>query len=206
MRRSTVPTLREQKKALRTFVLVARDGLSLAERAAGSAAILARFTALPEVVAARSILCFAAFGSEVATVPLMRWVLASHKVLAVPLVVGPEQMESRRVTDPDRDLSPGHWQIPEPGPGLPALSPQSLDVIVVPGSAFAADGSRIGYGGGFYDAYLGRAPQARRVAVAYDVQILARLPQSGHDLPMDVIVTENRMLRPPRGRAPHTGD
>ena len=136
----------------------------------------------------------------------MRWVLARHKVLAVPLVVGPEQMESRRVTDPDRDLAPGHWQIPEPDPGLPALSPQSLDVIVVPGSAFGEDGSRIGYGGGFYDAYLERAPQAWRVAVAYDVQVLARVPQSAHDLPMDVIVTENRVLRPPRGRAALTED
>jgi len=199
-----VSTLREQKKTLRRFVLAGRDGLSLAERAATSAAILERLTATPEVADARSILCFAAFGSEVATAPFMRWVLARHKVLAVPLVVGPEQMESRQVTDPDRDLAPGHWQIPEPDPDLPAVSPQSLDVVVVPGSAFGEDGSRIGYGGGFYDAYLGRAPQAWRVAVAYDVQVLTRVPQSGHDLPMDVIVTENRVLRPPHGRAPLT--
>ncbi len=201
-----MPTLREQKRTLRRFVLASRDGLSLAERAAASAAILAHFTALPEVAAARSILCFAAFGSEVATAPLMHWVLARNKVLAVPLVVGPEQMESRRVTDPDRDLAPGHWQIPEPDPGLPAVSPQSLDVIVVPGSAFGENGSRIGYGGGFYDVYLERAPQAWRVAVAYDAQVLARVPQSAHDLPMDVIVTENRVLRPPRGRAALTAD
>jgi 5-formyltetrahydrofolate cyclo-ligase len=199
-----VPTLREQKKALRRFVLAGRDGLSLAERGAGSAAILARLTELPEMAAARSVLCFAAFGSEVDTAALMRWVLAGHKVLAVPLIVGPEQMESRLVTDPDRDLAPGHWQIPEPDPDLPELSPQSLDVVVVPGSAFGEDGSRVGYGGGFYDAYLGRAAQAWRVAVAYDLQVLARVPQSGHDLPMDVIVTESRVLRPPRGRAPQT--
>jgi 5-formyltetrahydrofolate cyclo-ligase len=196
-----VARLREQKKVLRKFVLAGRDGLSPAERAAGSAAILARFTALPEVAAAGSIFCFAAFGSEVETVPLMRWVLASHKALGVPLIVGPGQMESRQVTDPDRDLAPGNWQIPEPDKDLPALSPYVLDVIVVPGSTFGKDGSRIGYGGGFYDAYLERASQAWRVAVAYDVQILNRLPQSGHDLPMDVIVTETRVLRPARGRA-----
>ena len=129
-----MPTLREQKKAVRTFALAARDGISLAERAAGSAAILERLAALPEVAAARSILCFAAFGSEVATTALMRWVLASHKVLAVPLIIGPEHMESRRVSDPERDLASGHWQIPEPDPSLPELSPESLDVVIVPGS------------------------------------------------------------------------
>ncbi len=76
----------------------------------------------------------------------------------------------------------------------PPISPADLDVILVPGLAFAAsDGARLGRGGGFYDRFLARPEvRARRVGIAFEMQVLPRIPCEPHDLHVDEIVTECR--------------
>jgi 5-formyltetrahydrofolate cyclo-ligase len=67
---------------------------------------------------------------------------------------------------------------------------------VPPGVAFDRSGRRVGYGGGFYDRFLPMLGWAGpRIALAFDVQLVDELPAGGFDLPVDVIVTESRVLR-----------
>jgi 5-formyltetrahydrofolate cyclo-ligase len=72
-----------------------------------------------------------------------------------------------------------------------------MDVVVVPGSVFDAAGRRCGYGGGFYDTYL---PLTRVgtpwVALAFEAQLVEKLPCEAHDLAVTAIVTETRVIRP----------
>jgi 5-formyltetrahydrofolate cyclo-ligase len=188
------------KRALRRSVVATRDGLPAAERAVRDRDILARFAALPEARAASRILCFVSFGSEVATLPLIGWALRRGKLVAAPRVVGPRVMEARRVRDVDADLEPGAYGILEPRADLPLVAPEEFDLVVVPGSVFTPGCARLGYGGGFYDAYLRRAARASRIALAYEVQLVEELPLEEHDLPADAIVTELRVLRRPESR------
>jgi 5-formyltetrahydrofolate cyclo-ligase len=117
--------------------------------------------------------------------------------VALPRVVGPRLLEARHVTDPDADLEPGAWGIPEPRKGLPAVPPRQIDAVVVPGAAFSVAGARCGYGGGFYDTYLPELrPGTPRVALAFETQIVDALPSAPHDLRVDTIVTETRVIRP----------
>ena len=68
-------------------------------------------------------------------------------------------------------------------------------MILVPGVAFDARGFRIGYGGGFYDRALPRyRPPARAIGVAFDFQLAAEIPNADHDVPVDRVVTDVRVL------------
>jgi 5-formyltetrahydrofolate cyclo-ligase len=67
--------------------------------------------------------------------------------------------------------------------------------VLVPGVAFDPAGGRLGYGGGFYDRLLPLlAPGTARVAGAYDMQLVDRVPAAPHDLAVEVIVTETRTI------------
>ena len=62
----------------------------------------------------------------------------------------------------------------------------------------------MGYGGGFYDTFLSRArPDARRVGICFDLQVVERAPREPHHLCVDLIVTERRTIETGcRGAAP----
>jgi 5-formyltetrahydrofolate cyclo-ligase len=185
------------KRTVRDRVLQARDRLSLREREACDEAILARLIDLPEVRVARTIMTYVTFRSEVDTRGLIDWALAAGKTVAVPRIRGPRKMEAFCLQEPAQDLVCGTWDIPEPCDGLDACAPQTIDLIVIPGAVFAVDGSRIGYGGGFYDTYMHTLrPEVARVALAFELQIVDELPREAHDLPVDAIVTERRVIRP----------
>ena len=84
----------------------------------------------------------------------------------------------------------------EPDPGR-------VDVVVVPGLAFTADGHRLGQGGGWYDRFLVRVPErVLVVGVGFAEQLVAELPIEPHDVPLDAIITEVGVHRPGPGVGP----
>ena len=89
----------------------------------------------------------------------------------------------------------------EPRDGA-AIPPEELDVVIAPGLAFDQTGHRIGYGGGFYDRFLRRAPRALRVGICFEVQLVDAVPAGVRDEIVDAIVTEGRTVwaRPARSR------
>jgi 5-formyltetrahydrofolate cyclo-ligase len=103
-------------------------------------------------------------------------------------------MAFRFVADPDAMNEHG-FGFREPTPGDPEASPDELDVIVIPALAVDPRGHRIGYGAGYYDRALPRyAPPAVTVAVAFDFQLIAEVPESPLDVPAGWIVTDTRTL------------
>jgi 5-formyltetrahydrofolate cyclo-ligase len=188
---------RVAKQVVRDRVLQARDRLDERKRATFDKAILARLIDLPEVRSARTLMTYVTFRSEVDTRGLIDWALAAGKTVAVPRVRGPRDMEAYCLRDPRQDLVCGTWDIPEPCDGLDECAAQAIDLIVIPGAVFAADGGRIGYGGGFYDTYMHTLrSEVPRVALAFELQVIDELPREAHDLPVDAIVTERRVIRP----------
>ena len=184
------------KQTIRRRVLTARDALSEDERRRKSKAIVEQAQLLPEIANATTLMLFVSFGSEVDTDELIASALASGKAVYLPKVLASRLMTACRVDDPSRQLEPGTWGIPEPRDGLPEASPQTLDAVVVPGVVFDTAGARYGYGGGFYDSYLPLTrPGVPRVALAFDLQVMKSLLVAPHDLAVDVIVTETRVIR-----------
>jgi 5-formyltetrahydrofolate cyclo-ligase len=197
----TGTALREAKRALRVRMIAARDALDLAYRATASRSICTRVETLPSFTAARIVLVTLPFGSEWDTRPLARAALAAGKMLVVPRVNGATRMlELHAIGDATADVTPGYQGIPEPLPTRPRVDAATIDWVLVPGVAFSADGRRLGYGGGYYDRLMTQLrPAIPRVAGAFDVQIAERIPAASHDLSVDVIVTESRILPAPAG-------
>jgi 5-formyltetrahydrofolate cyclo-ligase len=107
-------------------------------------------------------------------------------------------LELHAIADPVRDVAPGHQGIPEPLSHCPTVAPTAVDWVLVPGVTFDRTGRRLGYGGGYYDRLLPLVPaRAPRIAGAFRVQIVERVPAGPHDMRVDAIVTEAETVLPP---------
>ncbi|HQR10089.1 MAG TPA: 5-formyltetrahydrofolate cyclo-ligase [Casimicrobiaceae bacterium] len=188
--------LHEAKRALRTQVIGARDALDPDYRARASLGIVARLRALPSFASARAVLVTLPFGSEWDTRSLASAALESGKLLVVPRVNSRTRMlELHAISDIAGQISLGYRGIPEPLPDRPRVEATDIDWVLVPGVAFSRDGFRLGYGGGYYDRLMSTmSPAAPRVAGAFDIQVVPRIPAASHDLCVDQIVTETLVL------------
>ena len=172
-------------------MLAARDALSPEKRTAKSREIEERLFSLPEFKSARIVLFFASFRSEVDTGSMIRRALTFGKRVVLPKVDG-TGLALYEIADWDNDVSPGAWGIPEPHEKRPVRLDE-LDLILVPGAAFDERGNRLGYGAGFYDKLLSAFTKTT-LALAFEAQIVPRVPAEEHDVPVKKIVTEKRVI------------
>ena len=97
--------------------------------------------------------------------------------------------------EPGTPLEPNELGIEEPPADAARVDLARVDLIIVPAVAFDARGHRIGQGHAYYDRLLPQLPAAFKVAVGYDFQLLADLPDQPGDARVDAIVTDARVLR-----------
>ncbi len=179
------------KKEIRKQALVERDNIPPDRRTAMSREIEERLFGLPELRSARVVMFFASFRSEVGTETMIRRALRSGKRVILPKVAGKE-LALFEIKDFDADVEKGAWGIPEPRPLVPAMLDE-IDLIIMPGAAFDERGNRLGYGAGYYDKLL-PAFKGITIALAFEAQILSRVPADPHDAPVKKIITEKRVI------------
>lgn len=144
----------------------------------------------------RVVMSYMSFGSEVDTFWFNAATLQEGKTLVLPKVdVLTQELSTYRICDMKSELAAGQWGIREPRPETcQAIEPEIIDFIVVPGVAFDLGGGRIGYGKGFYDRFIGKCKKNGRsvltVGASFGMQLLAGIPLSPNDLPVDAVVTE----------------
>lgn len=184
--------LKREKRRVRREILERRDAIAEGDRDTRGARATHRLLALPELAAAGSVLAFWSFGSEVPTEPLIAALHERGATVALPRIEGADLVAVAFAPGgPTRTTSFGAR---EPL-GDHTIPPADLDVVVVPGVAFDARGSRVGYGAGFYDRFLPRT-DAFTVGLGFDLQVVDRnLPAGRFDLPIDAVVTEERVIR-----------
>jgi 5-formyltetrahydrofolate cyclo-ligase len=189
--------IRDRKQYIRRSIRAVRRGLSEAERLAHSRRVWERVAALSCYQHARVVLGYMAFDHEVLTDGLMRQAMASGKQLVLPMVLGDRQdMALYVIEDLGCDVAPGYRGILEPQPQRTrAVAPETLELALIPGVAFDLRGGRLGFGTGFYDRLLSRLPQGiPTVGLAFDFQVIPRLPFQPHDMLLEAIVTEHRII------------
>lgn len=184
---------------LRKDTLAQRDLLSRSQQIEYSNRIMKRIVRMDQFQEAVTIFIYVDFRSEVITGPLIEYMLESGKNVVVPVtLVREKDLLAVSITDPTRELVPGYCSIPEPIMGIresQAVSPDIIDIIFLPGSVFDERGGRMGYGGGYYDRFVSaKAPQALRVGLAYELQMVQHAPLQDHDEFLDFIVTEERTV------------
>lgn len=185
------------KRELRRRLLEARAALSPADRAGRSARIAAACARLPGFAEAPIVCTYVSYRDEVETLGLIDALLAAGRRVAVPVNVPGRFLPDTFAEIRSRaELAPDRFGIPQPAPASARFVPTAtIPLFLVPGVAFDLSGRRLGYGLGFYDrAFAAAAPGARKVGLAFELQLLDALPADPHDVPMDAVVTEDRVL------------
>jgi len=184
--------LHEAKLALRTRILDARSRLDCATHAQASVSIADALALRSDFKVAETVCLTLPFGSEWNASLLAKIALTSGKIVAIPRVnIGNRMLELFRVHSLERDVAPGFRGILEPLAHCAPVPASSVGWVLVPLVAFDEHGRRLGYGGGFYDRFLPLLDASvKRIAGAFALQQVDRVPSAAHDLTMDVVVTE----------------
>lgn len=191
------------KDALRESYIKIGIGLSPSHRERLDADVRMHLRALPEYRRADLVLAYVAFHEEMDTSAIVRSCLADGKRVALPRCVpGPVSLEFYEVDGLD-GLAPGARGVLEPRVRRgqsPLTSAQMVgSICLVPGLVYDAEGHRIGYGAGYYDNFLRFYP-GTKVGLARTMQVSSNpLPHDGHDVPVDVIVSDGAIWRCRRG-------
>jgi 5-formyltetrahydrofolate cyclo-ligase len=192
------------KKPLRQHLLKRRDAITSQKKKLKEAAIEKRLFALDLFREAKCILFYVSFRSEVNTRKCLGDVIKSGKKLVLPAVDMVNRTIKLYETRALLELTPGYMGILEPEDRDDRkVSLRGIDLVIIPGVGFDLRGTRLGYGGGYYDRLLSyeskRLAKVKRhittIALAFEEQIGREIPSEPHDIKVDMMVTEKRVIR-----------
>ncbi len=183
------------KAELRRAMTERLASLSPAAARHGAARVAERLLGHPEMAAARRILTCLSFGSELDTWPLVEALTGQGRQLFVPRA-DPRDRQIHVHPYPC-ELVTLEFGLRQPPRGAPELAgaeiDSTVDLVLVLGLAFDRAGYRLGHGSGYFDRFLAAHPLPA-FGLAYDIQLLDKLPREAHDLPMHCIVTESAVV------------
>ena len=182
------------KALLRKRMRALRASLTSEQRSQLSAAAVARVLKHAAYQSSKVVCAYAAFGDELDTRPLLAAIHADDKTMLLPRIEV-DSVLALHVVTANSVLERNRIGIDEPAVDDPRMEPADVDVFVVPGLAFDAQGGRLGYGQGYYDRLLSHArPDACIMGVAFELQLVPEVPRDSLDVLMAVVVTEARTL------------
>jgi 5-formyltetrahydrofolate cyclo-ligase len=180
------------KISIRQTVLNRRRSLTAEICLADSLQVQARLLGLPEFAVAACLALYSPIANEVFTEAVFDAARQLGKRIAYPRVAGAE-LEFFAVED-RRELGPGTFGVLEPKGGR-QVPLAAIDLVVIPGVAFDLHGHRLGYGKGFYDRTFGAESDKPLLAgFAFELQVMERLPKERHDVRLDLLITEERVV------------
>jgi 5-formyltetrahydrofolate cyclo-ligase len=185
------------KRAMRKKMQAALEAMPPAVAAAKSRQACQAVLALEEFRSARTVMIYVPIPGEVDAAPLAQAAWQDGKTLLVPQVFW---LKWRMIpvvcrSLDDEDLTPPHFGIRHPRHSQP-WPLEEIDLVIAPALAFDRRGHRLGRGGGFYDRFLA-SPQLRAIdcGLGFAEQMVDELPIGGEDHPLDILVTDQDVLR-----------
>ncbi|WP_010247529.1 5-formyltetrahydrofolate cyclo-ligase [Acetivibrio cellulolyticus] len=187
------------KKLIREEVACYRKSASRKEVESKSFEIAQRLIKLDSFKASQAIMCYMDFKNEVMTGYIIDYCFKHGKRVVLPLVDsinGIKKVVPYEVVNLENDLMPGVFGILEPRKdSARVFNVKEIDLVIVPGVAFDTGRNRIGYGAGFYDRFLEAVkPDCTKIGIAFEFQIYDDIPVEEHDIPLDFVITEERII------------
>lgn len=183
------------KSELRQSALDARRGVSRERLSAMSKLVERNLAAQTEFRDAKIVASYVSKDYEIQTFSIIQGLLARGSRVIVPLVDTPSSSLLFFEIHSLDELAPGRFGIPEPTDRGEPVSLTESDLLLVPLLAWDDRGHRIGYGRGYFDKALATRGPSMAVGLALESQRVDRIPESSSDLPLDMIVTEEKVLR-----------
>ena len=179
----------EAKAALRREAHAIRAGLSEEDRADAAKAVAQHFFESIAYAPEDVIAGYWRIRDELDCQPILIRLMDSGQKVLLPVVQGDEQPLDLRVWEADAPLYEAGFGTLAPSDLAPRAAP---DVVLMPLLGFDNQGTRLGYGGGYYDRTLAVLPKKPMlIGLAFAAQELSFVPREDHDVPLDAVVTEN---------------
>lgn len=150
-----------------------------------------RILNMPEIKNSDTVLIYVSCDSETDTRSIIKNLLNMNKKVAVPKCLGNGMMNFIYINSLDNLVS-GTYGIPEPAAGQKAVITEKT-VCIVPALSFSKNGARLGYGGGYYDRFIS-ANNIYTIGICYDELVSDNLPCENHDVKINTLITEERMV------------
>lgn len=180
--------IEEAKAALRIRARTARASLDHGERADAAVAAARHFFDGITLQASDIVAAYWRIRDELDCQPILVKLMDSNQTVVLPVVVGPEEPLELRVWEQGASLYESGFGTLAPSELAPRAEP---DIVIMPLLGFDKSGTRLGYGGGYYDRTLaGMKKKPKLIGLAFAAQELDRIPREAHDIPLDAIVTE----------------
>ncbi|NLC67588.1 MAG: 5-formyltetrahydrofolate cyclo-ligase [Clostridiaceae bacterium] len=189
------------KELLRQEMLNKRNSLCQEELDEKSKAIFNMLMLMDIYRNSNVIMCYMDFRNEVKTGDFIRTSLKNGKRIAVSVtgkdINGEKTLIPCEIKDIEHEMERSRFGILEPRKeSRRVLNPENIDIVIVPGIAFDLHKYRIGFGAGYYDRFLKTTGgNCIRIGVAFDFQVLDKIPTEGHDVQLDMIITEKRVIK-----------
>ena len=189
--------IRAAKEQIRKEMAKAINGLTERQRTERTRAIEARLFDFANFLEARIALLYVDTDCEVRTKSILRRAYDFNKIVVLPCFDAERHKVSiLKVDSLDKDLRTGARGVLEPNPERCKPVPlNKVDIAIIPGQAFDEKGGRVGSGRGYYDRFIPELPATtRKVALAFEEQILPLIPTESHDRHVDIIITDKRII------------
>lgn len=178
------------KKEIRTEIRKKRESLSEEYILKASQEIFRKLISEIDFLTASNIMSYMDFKNEVKTDKLNEAILKIEKFLYLPKVIDKETMIAIE-NNGEFEISPFGNREPI---GKEYLG--EIDLIITPGVAFDKYGNRVGFGRGYYDRFFNKYPNAKRIAIAFDVQVIdEKIEIDRYDKKIDMLITETNIYR-----------
>ena len=181
--------VQEQKSFLRKELLRKLARVTAEEKARRSREILKKLFGHPKFLEAQVLLTYVALPNEVETRPILEKAWERRKKVFVPRIdLDRKQMVMIEVSR-GGELSPGSFGVPEPTFDSRRVGrPEDFELVIVPGLGFDRAGGRLGRGEGFFDRFLVDASKAYKIALAFECQIVEKIPREPGDVAVDEVL------------------
>lgn len=184
-------SISDEKKKLRLSVISKRRSLTQSERHAQSRRIASQLLTNSVFTNAKNIFFYMSLDDEVSTHDL---IAESQKIKQVFL---PKICNDNLVPTcftGDTVLQKGLYGILEPDCSIVPNDSPKVDLVIVPVVAVDREGNRLGMGKGFYDRFLKSHLEIPTIALAFDFQLVDKVPTDDYDVPVSFVVTPNEFF------------
>lgn len=182
----------EEKRDIRSIMLSRRSSLSSGEVDSLSRQIAENLLASSHFKDTETIALYRSIKNEVKTEGIFKSAKELGKEVYFPRVEG-FFLEFLKV-DSLNELRPGKFGVLEPSRNSAGIGAGDIGLVIIPGVAFDLSGGRLGYGEGYYDRALTEVDLEKRIGLAYDFQVLNRVPTGDEDKGVGLVVTESGVI------------
>lgn len=184
------------KSDIRKTILDKRNSISPLDIVNNSRIISNSVISTKEYQSSFSVGIYYSIGSEVKTFDIIKHSLENKKEIALPRVIDSTKIQFFKIME-DRfekiKFTKGKYGIFENSMSTTIID--KIDLLIIPGITFDLKGYRIGYGKGYYDRFLSLGKSKCIMGLSYESQIINEIPNNEHDIPVDIIITEKKIIR-----------